>query len=310
MCKYKMIAFYSESREDSVLPSTIQTEEDMLVRAFDAMAAQFGVRMEDRSISGLSGEVLQRWVNGMKKAGRKPTTINLYIAAINPFLRWAHVMTAGEECIPYLKPDLAGVLKALKLPDPDKIPEWERPKNKYYSDDEVEELMECKGSHNKVRDRAIIALFLASGIRVSELCSLTLGSILDRPRGTIYLRRKGGAWKETEVADFAYSYLDEYLKTRNCKNHNDPLFVTREGLPCNRHSVYKSLAHIQKRMDVATGPHTLRHTFVSAAEKTGGGAVARDLANHKSMTITNRYDHSNREQRLAAVNSLPWAVTR
>ena len=310
MCKYAMVNFYSESREDNVLPSTIRTEEEMISRALDQMSETFGVKVADRNISGLSGEVLQRWVNGMKKRGLKPATINLYIAAINPFLRWAHTMTSGGECVPYLKAELGGVLKALKLPDPDKIPPEQRLKTKYYSNEEVEELLNVKGSHNKLRDQAIIALTLGSGLRVSELCSLTIGSVLDRPQGTVFVRRKGGAWKEAEVADFAYEYIRKYLETRDCSDHSAPLFTTREGLPCNRVQVYKSLSHIQKRMDVATGPHALRHTFISAAEKTGGGAVARDLANHKSLVITNRYDHSNREQRTAAVNSLPWATAR
>jgi integrase len=308
MNKYPMVDFYGESRSDTVLDSTVGTTVEILERIFDALTANYGVTITARSIEGLNGEVLQRWVNGFKKT-HAVTSVNLYICILNPFLRWAHTMTYGDG-VPYLKAELGGVLKTMKLPDPDKIPEWERPKSKYYTEEEVSTLMDVKYSHNKVRDKAIIALFLGSGIRVSELCSLTLGSILDRQRGTIYLRRKGGVWKETEVADFAYAYIDEYLKTRDLSDHSAPLFLTREGLPCNRKQIYKSLSHIQKRMDVATGPHALRHTFVSAAEKAGGGAVARDLANHKSMTITNRYDHSNREQRIAAVNSLPWAISR
>ena len=303
-----MVEFYMESRADEVLPSSVGTCGEILTRIFDMLTTSYDVKITARSIEGLSGEVLQRWVNAFKK-GHAVSTVNLYICMLNPFLRWAHVMTYGDG-IPYLRQDLGNILHTLKLPNPDKMPEWERPKSKYYSNDQVEELMRVQGSHNKVRDRAIIALFLASGIRVSELCSLTLASVLDRPRGTLYLRRKGGAWKETEVADFAYSYIDSYLRTRDCSDHSAPLFVTRDGLPCNRNQVYKFLSHIQKRMDVATGPHALRHTFVSAAEKTGGGAVARDLANHKSFAITNRYDHSNREERMAAVNSLPWATAR
>ena len=305
MSKYAMVDFYGESRTD-VMNSTIAVGTEILERIFDMLTGSYGVEITERNISGLNGEVLQRWMNSFRK-GHAPTTVNLYVSMLNPFLRWAHTMTWGDG-IPYLAADLANVLHTMKLPDPDKIPEWERPKTKYYTNDQVEELLRCDRSHNKVRDRAIIALFLSSGLRVSELCSLTLGSVLDRPRGTLYVCRKGGAWKETEVAEFAYTYIDEYLRTRDCSDHSAPLFLTCEGLPCNRHQVYKFLSHIQKRMDVATGPHALRHTFVSAAEKTGGGAVARDLANHKSMTITNRYDHSNREERMAAVNSLPWAV--
>ena len=308
MGKYEMIDFYAESRSSAVLPATVQNGNVILTHIFDMMVEDYGVKIDSRSISGLNGEVLQRWVNGFKK-DHSIGSVNTYVNTLNPFLRWAHSMTWGDENVPYLKPELAGILKPMKLPNPDQIPEWERPKSKYYSNEDVQEMLLCPGSHNKVRDRAMIALFLASGVRVSELCSLTLGSVLDRPHGTIYVRRKGGAWKETEVAEFAYEYLDRYLATRDTSDHSAPLFVTREGLPCNRKQVYKSLAHIQKRLDVATGPHALRHTFVSAAEKVGGGAVARDLANHKSLTITNRYDHSSREERSAAVNALPWAVT-
>lgn len=303
---YEMIRFYGESRSAKVLESSINQCEKILTRIFDTLTAEYGVRMEARAIHGLNGEVLQRWMNAFVK-DHAPATVNLHVCALNPFLRWAHTMTSGDDAVPYLKADLSNVLHTVRLPDPDRIPEWERPKSKYYSNAEVQELLKVKRSHNPDRDRAIIALFLASGIRVAELCSLTIGSILDRPRGTIYLRRKGGYWKETEVADFAYDYIMKYLATRDCSDHSAPLFVTQAGLPCNPAQVYKSLSHIQKRLDIATGPHALRHTFVSAAEKAGGGAVARDLANHKSLVITNRYDHSNREERLAAVNALPWA---
>lgn len=307
MSKYAMIDFYVESRDD-LLPSSAERAADVLTRIFDTLTTEYGVQMSDRLIDGLNGEVLQRWLIAFKKT-HAPATVNLNVCMLNPFLKWAHTMTWGDD-VRYLKADLSGVIRTMKLPDPDKIPEWERPKSKYYNNEEIEAIMQVKGSHNKVRDRAVIALFLASGIRVSELCSLTIGSVVDRPHGTLYLRRKGGAWKETEVADYAYGYIDAYLATRDCSDHSAPLFVTREGLPCNPNQVYKALAHVQKKLDVATGPHALRHTFVSAAEKVGGGAVARDLANHKSMSVTNRYDHSNREERLAAVNALPWASGR
>ena len=308
MKTYEMINFYCESRSDDVLEKTVETGRDVLSRAF-TMLEEYGVRMEPRSISGLNGEVLQRWMNAFKRT-HAPATVNLYVSMLNPFFRWAHIMTWGEDNTPYLKADVSNVLHHVKLPDRDKIPEWERPKSKYYTDEQVHSLMMVKGSHNPLRDRAIIALFLASGIRVSELCSLTIGSILDRPRGTIYLRRKGGAWKETEVADFAYDYIDRYLDTRDCSDHGAPLFLTSKGLPCSPNQIWHSLSKVQKRLDIATGPHALRHTFISAAEKAGGGAVARDLANHKTLAITNRYDHSNREERLAAVNSLPWATAK
>ena len=56
------------------------------------------------------------------------------------------------------------------------------------------------------------------------------------------------------------------------------------------------------------GCHAFRHTFVSAVEKKGGSAVARDLANHKSLVITNRYDHSTAGQRRQAVDALNYGL--
>lgn len=300
---YEMITFYSESRSADVLPSTVARGQEVLSRIFDMLVNDYGVKISPRSITGLNGEVLQRWFNTFRK-NHAPATVNLYVCMLNPFLRWAHTMSFGDDNERYIKSDLSEVLKTVKLPDPDKIPEWERPKSKYYTNAQVAELLEMPGSHDKVRNQAIVALFLASGLRVSELCSLTIGSILNHPRGSVYVRRKGGAWKETEVASFAYEYIDNYLDTRDLSDLSAPLFLTRTGRPCNPDQIYHCLMHVQKRMGVATGPHALRHTFVSAAEKTGGGAVARDLANHKSLAITNRYDHSSREERLAAVNAL------
>lgn len=307
MNKYTMIDFYVESRGSDVSDSTANLMLDVLPRIFDQMK-QFGVELHDREIRGLNGEVLQRWLNWFRK-NHKPATINNYICLLNPFLRWASTMTYGDG-IPYIASDLSHVIHPVKMPSYDSIPEDERPKDKYYTLEQVEQLLAVPAVDSDLhkRDRAIVAMFLATGLRVSELCSLTIGSLLDREHGTLYVKRKGGAWKTTEVAEFAYEYVETYLATRNdTDDHSRPLFTTINGDPCNRKQIYKSLAKKQKNIDVATGPHALRHTFVSAAEKTGGGAVARDLANHKSIAITNRYDHSTAQQRKDAVNALPWA---
>lgn len=305
MSKYSMVDFYVESR-DGITEATALQITDVLTRAFDQMK-DFGVTMTERKIDGLNGETLQRWVNRLKK-DRKPATVNNYICILNPFLRWAHTMTYGKG-IRYIDEDISGVIKTMKLPSPDSIPEEERPKDKYYTEDEINELLQIPRNDTvlKKRDRAIIALFLASGLRVSELCSLTIGSIYDREHGTVYVRRKGGAWKTTEVAEFAYAYIDTYIRTRpDAHDHSAPLFVTVQGLPCNRKQIYKSLSTKQRKLDIATGAHAMRHTFISEVEKLGGSAVARDLANHKSLVVTNRYDHSTAEQRRDTVNALKW----
>ena len=127
---------------------------------------------------------------------------------------------------------------------------------------------------NKLRDRAICTLILESGMRVSELCTLTIGDV-----------------------------LDAYLQTRpDADDHSRPLFLSMHGQPMNRKTVYGALAFKQKQLGLATGPHCLRHTFISEVEKRNGAGVARDCANHSSLRVTNRYEHSHPEQLARAVN--------
>lgn len=308
MCMFPMIDFYCESIQAS--ERTVQHHAETLERIFRRLT-DFGITLHEESIDGISGAALQRWFNALKK-DCKATTVNNYVTTLNPFLRWAHTI------YPEGVGEFGNVLKTMRLPDYDKLPEEERPKEKYYSDAQIAAMLappkrKSDDSQLKKRDRAIIAMFLASGLRASELSQLKIGSLTDHGHGYVYIRRKGGAWKTTEVAEFAYPYIETYLKTR--KDRNDPsapLFVTTHGTPCNPHQLYQSMRHRQEQVEgtehLQRGNHVFRHCFVSSVEKIGGGAVARDLANHKTLAITNRYDHSTADQRRVAVDALRYGL--
>ena len=306
MSKYPMIDFYGESIDAADL--TVFHHKTTLERIFDQLK-DYGVTLNEESIDGLSGAALQRWLNAYKN-GRKATTVNNAVVTLNPFLRWAHTI------YPEGVGDFGNVLKTMRLPDYDKLPEEERPKDKYYTDEQVAEMlkvpMPSRDSALKKRDRAIIATYLATGLRASELCQLTIGSLTDHGHGYVHVKRKGGAWKTTEMSEFAYDYIDTYLKTRPDRdNPKAALFVTTHGTPCNPHQLYKSMRHRQDKVagdNMARGNHVLRHTAISAIEKIGGGAVARDFANHKTLAITNRYDHSTAGQRRNAVDALNYGI--
>ena len=304
MCMYPMIDFYCESI--NVAEKTVGHHIEILSRIFRQLA-DFGVTLNEESIDGLSGAALQRWLNAFKK-DHKPSTVNNYVVTLNPFLRWAHTI------YPNGVGDFGNILKTIRLPSYDQLPDDQKPKEKYYSNEQIAELLRVPkpylDSPLKKRDRAIIATFVASGLRVSELCQLTIGSVMDYKRGYVHVRRKGGVYKDVDIADFAYDYIEKYLQTRDDRNdHSRPLFVTIQGAPVNPNQIYQSLRTKQRKMPgMQIGSHAFRHTFVSSVEKIGGGAVARDLANHKSLAITNRYDHSTAEQRHNAVNALSYGM--
>ena len=304
---HTMIDFYVASAVSArrIMATTAPQIAEKLERVFGILESAYRVQMQDEQIIGLDSKTLQMWFNQVSMQW-KPATVNAYVSVINPFLRWAHNMANGD--IPYLKYDLSQILHTVRIPSPDDLPEEERPKNKYYTEEQVNELLNGVHGRNVIRDRAIIGLFLGSGIRVSELCSLTIGQLMDVPHGTVRLLRKGGAWKDTEVADYVYPLVEAYLETRDDVKHRDhPLFMTTHGKPCSREQIYKCLSYKQKELGLATGPHALRHTALSALEKESSPSVARDIANHKSFLVTNRYVHSGHAERSQAINSLPWA---
>ena len=281
------------------MPSTA----DQMVEKLERILKKMNVSFDGEKLIGIKAKTLSRWYADMVADGLKMSTRNNYVVLLNPFLSWAVDMEYLD--VEPGKKAIFEVLKTGKLPKEDEVPEEER-KVKAFTPEQVRLLMAELSGKNKVRDRAIIALFLGSGIRVSELCSLNLSSVLDQPRGTLYLRRKGGAWKHTEVADFCYKYLEEYLSTRDVSDHNDPLFLTTHGTRCNRQQIWDFLSRKEKELGLQTGVHILRHTTLSNVEKNSSASVTRDLANHTSFAMTNKYTHTTAEERSAAINRLDW----
>ena len=307
---HPMVDFYAASgvANHRFLPTTAPQIKEKLERVIGMLEKGYDVKVEKEKITGLDSVTLQSWFNQASE-NWKPATINSYVCVINPFLRWAYETGRmnGETLERYIGYDFSHVLRTVHIPDVDELPEEERPLDKYYTQEQVHELLYGNHGRNQVRDRAIMALILYSGLRVSELCSLTVGQYRESPKGTLRLRRKGGAWATAVVGEDAYPFIDAYLKTRDdLDNPKSPLFMTTHGKPCNKTQIYKALSFKQRQIGVATGPHAFRHTAISEVANRFGAPVARDFANHKSMHITNRYSHTTLEQRAHAADNLHW----
>lgn len=300
---YPVTAQYVRIRRIQVSQATAQQSGDKVERILRDMAKNFGVTVHDfcgdKCIEGLTPDVLNRWYISFAE-GRKMTTINCYVCMLNGFLEWAQTSGYLESARP-----LNRILHTGKIPSIKSLPKNQRPKDKYATHEQVQQLLNYEGRNN-LRDRAIIMLILSSGLRIEELCSLTIGDIRNSPIGELEVKRKGGEYETVYVGPAAYEYIDAYLETRGELEDSAPLFMTTHGNPISPNQVYKALSKKQKKLDLATGPHALRHTFISETEKIGGVGVARDLANHKSIRVTNRYDHTNEEQRRGTVERLNW----
>jgi integrase/recombinase XerC len=141
------------------------------------------------------------------------------------------------------------------------------------------------------RDRAILELLYAAGLRVAELTRLD-HSDLDRFQGTVRVVGKGSKERVVPVGDQALSAIDAYLAVR--PPGDGPLFRNLRGGRLTVRSVHRIVGGRARQAGIArpVSPHTLRHTF--ATHMLDGGADLRliqELLGHRRLSTTQKYTH-------------------
>ena len=245
-------------------------------------------------------QMVEKWM--IEHKDWAPTTKRWHYAAVKNFFKYL----VDGKIIPESPADILPSVTHRKRVDES----TERTKeDRVYSTEALTQMLQFKDIRFKSmlsRDQAIIALMAATGMRASEVSWLNIGQILNRQGSTIFAIRKGQSIRKIVVAEFAFKYIDEYLKTRS-KDPDAPLFLTRDGNRIDRHTIYAMLSVRQKALGLRTGTHNIRYTVLNAIERNADPVVARDIAGQKSISITNNYMVSNEAERTAAIDALPWA---
>ncbi len=164
---------------------------------------------------------------------------------------------------------------------------------KTLSVDEAVALMECRSGNSllDLRDRAIVELFYASGLRVSELTGLNVGS-LDLRQKLVRVVGKGRKERILPIGRKAHQAIAAYLDARGASDDDAPLFLNARGGRLTPRSVQRNLkTRLIKAMIVKDiSPHALRHSF--ATHLLDGGADLRgiqELLGHASLSTTQKY---------------------
>ncbi|MCH5427125.1 tyrosine recombinase XerS [Lactococcus lactis] len=117
---------------------------------------------------------------------------------------------------------------------------------------------------NKVRDLAILSLFLSSGLRCAELVGINLND-LNLETGKVSVMRKEGKKDVVPIAHFSHKYIKDYFEARSSmKTEVQALFVTdynQQIRKISNASINKLVAKYSEAYKVRVTPHTLRHTF-------------------------------------------------
>ena len=170
---------------------------------------------------------------------------------------------------------------------------------KYLDSQRVDDLSgsPAETSATGLRDRAMIDLLYACGLRVSELINLRV-SDLDELSGTVRVIGKGDKQRLVPVGREALQSIERYrleLRPRLLKGRVSPfLFVTARGTAMTRQAFWKLLRGHGKKAGIfrSLSPHVLRHTF--ATHLLEGGADLRSLQvllGHADIATTQVYTH-------------------
>jgi site-specific recombinase XerD len=257
---------------------TVENYDHYLTRFFEQMKIAVVADITEQTI-----REFRLWLNrqpGSNNGAMKRRTQNYYMIALRAFLKF--LRKREIECVNPERIELA------------KLPERELD---LITPAELTRLMEAaRGDGGKeLRDTAILELLFSTGLRVSELCSLS--SEIDLTQDSFSVRGKGDKVRVVFLSPAAKAAVIAYLKAR--KDMGDALFVnTSVGKKIPTRLTPRSVERIIKKYAIKAGitkkvtPHVLRHVF--ATDLLNNGADIRSvqqLLGHASINTTQIYTH-------------------
>lgn len=172
---------------------------------------------------------------------------------------------------------------------------------KFLTPEEVERLLQQADTTTEAgaRDRAMLELLYATGLRVSELCSLKLGDV-NREAGYLVCLGKGSKERQVPIGRSALAALTHYLHFRLARQsgmESQFLFITARGKPMTRQLCWKMVSEYGQRAGLGTvTPHMIRHTFATHLLERGADLRSvQMLLGHADLTTTQIYTHVTAE---------------
>lgn len=240
--------------------------------------------LKDQGVSSLQ-EVQERhlitFLEGMRREFYAVSSIYRALMAIKVFFRF--LRKEGK-----LEQDITLYLDAPKL--------WQMIPN-ILSQEEMRQLMSAPDVSTEIgsRDKAILEVLYASGLRVSELCRLNLHDVQEE---TIRVIGKGNKERIVPIAKISIEAIDEYLSRYRTQHIEDafgePLFITTKNKRIDRVMVWSRIKHYASKIGIvkSISPHSLRHSFATHLLDNGADLrVIQEMLGHADISTTDRYTH-------------------
>ncbi|SDQ97119.1 tyrosine recombinase XerD subunit [Pseudomonas sp. UC 17F4] len=215
--------------------------------------------------------------------GYKPRSTARFLSGVRGFYRYL------------LREKLIGIDPTLQV----EMPQLGRPLPKSLSEADVEALLQAPDLSEPIgqRDRAMLEVLYACGLRVTELVSLTLDQVNLR-QGVLRVMGKGSKERLVPMGEEAVVWIERYL--RDGRNEllggrpSDVLFPSLRGEQMTRQTFWHRIKHqaLVAGIDKSLSPHTLRHAFATHLLNHGADLrVVQMLLGHSDLSTTQIYTH-------------------
>ena len=241
--------------------------------------------MAGAKLEGTSHGLIINYLVQLRSKGLTNSSLARHISTLRGFFSYACERFSMQENPTHL-------LETPKLPE--KIPV-------FLTLDEVDALIDAPDIGTKLgfRDRTMLELMYAAGLRVSEVISARVLDY-DSQAGVIKVFGKGSKQRIVPIHDTAQGYMDEYINIRRSEfgPKEDYIFLNRSGNGLTRQGIWKLIKKYSAQAGIVKtiSPHVLRHSF--ATHLLEGGADLRTvqfLLGHEDISTTEIYTHVQTE---------------
>jgi integrase/recombinase XerD len=241
----------------------------------EVWAEAHGKRIEE-----LTRTNLREWIAELSRDGLAPSSVSRAVSAARGLYRFlmldGHIKSHPAE-------DLSTPQRGAYLP-------------RFLTEDEIERLLAAPDTSTAegLRDRSILELMYATGLRISELVSMKLADV-DIDGGLIVCHGKGSKERRVPIGRSATHWLQQYMtvRARSGKAHATHLFISNSGYILTRQIIWARIREHAARVGLRNvSPHTLRHSFATHLLQRGADSRSvQALLGHSDISTTQIYTH-------------------
>jgi integrase/recombinase XerC len=264
---------YLRGRAQPVSGETIQKYSKTLL-SFIRSLQQHG---EEPTLAAVTPVAVNRWVNEQRENGRSEDGIASRLVALKVFTN-------------------KFIFKEMELTTCDllrKVPRISPPERPAYvlTEEEREQVLACfdRPTFEDIRNRALVATYMATGLRFREVLGLPLDS-LDRIRGDLTVIGKGNRQRQARLSPRALKYVRAYLQVRP-QSDSDRVWLQADGRPLGYWGGQRVMQRLQWRSGIARLHwHLFRHGFAQGALSKGAHpGMVQEMLGHSTSAMTRRY---------------------